>query len=127
LLIGRLHTSKASVPFSLEAKITYAEDRVQLKMLHRALKLLRTSHDFTQKELAKKLGISASHLSEIESGQKTPSLVLLERYGEVFEVPVSSILFLAENIERQPQDSQDLVSSKVLALLNFLAELGHIG
>ena len=96
-------------------------------MLHRALKLLRTSHDFKQKELAKKLGISASHLSEIESGQKTPSLVLLERYGEVFEVPVSSILFLAENIERQPQDSQDLVSSKVLALLDFLAERWHIG
>jgi transcriptional regulator with XRE-family HTH domain len=120
-------TSKASVPFSLEAKITYAEDRVQLKMLHRALKLLRTSHDFKQKELAKKLGISASHLSEIESGKKTPSLVLLERYGEVFEVPVSSILFLAENIERQPQDSQDLVSSKVLALLDFLAERWHIG
>ena len=117
-------TSKASVPFSLEAKITYAEDRVQLKMLYRALKLLRTSHDFKQKELAKKLGISASHLSEIESGQKTPSLVLLERYGKVFEVPVSSILFLAENIDCQPNNSQALVSLKVLALLRFVAEQG---
>ena len=100
----------------------YAEDRVQLKMLHRALKLLRTSHDFKQKELAQKLGISASHLSEIESGQKTPSLVLLERYGEVFEVPVSSILFLVENMNCQPQNSQALVSVKVLALLDFVAE-----
>ena len=63
-------------------------------------------------------------MSEIESGQKTPSLVLLERYGEVFEVPVSSILFLAENIERQPQDRKALVSLKVLALLRFVAELG---
>ena len=93
-------------------------------MLHRALKLLRTSHDFKQKELAKKLEISASHLSEIESGKKTPSLVLLERYGEVFEVPVSSIVFLAENIERQPQDRKALVSLKVLALLRFVAERG---
>ena len=117
-------TSKANVLFYLEAKITYAEDRVQLKMLHRALKLLRTSHDFKQKELAKKLEISASHLSEIESGQKAPSLVLLERYGEVFEVPVSSILFLAENIERQPQNSQALVSLKMLALPRFVAKRG---
>ena len=108
----------------MEAKITYAEDRMQLKMLHRALKLLRTSHDFKQKELAKKLGISASHLSELESGQKTPSLVLLERYGEVFEVPVSSILFLAENMNYQPQNRKDLVSLKVLALLDFVAERG---
>ena len=117
-------TLKASVLFSLEAKITYVKDRVQLKMLHRALKLLRTSYDFKQKELAKKLGISASHLSEIESGQKSPSLVLLERYGKVFEVPVSSILFLAENIDCQPNNSQALVSLKVLALLRFVAELG---
>ena len=113
----------ASVLFKLETKITDVEDRVQLKMLHKALKLLRTSHDFKQKELAKKLGISASHLSEIESGQKTQSLVLLERYGEVFEVPVSSILFLAENIDCQPQNSQVLVSGLVLALLDFVAEL----
>ena len=102
----------------------YAEDRVQLKMLHRALKLLRTSHDLKQKQLAKQLGISASHLSEVESGQKTPSLVLLERYGEVFEVPVSSILFLAENIDCQPHNSQALVSLKVLALPRFVAKRG---
>ena len=86
--------------------------------------MLRTSHDFKQKELAQKLGISASHLSEIESGQKSPSLVLLERYGEVFEVPVSSILFLAENIDCQPHNSQALVSLKVLALLEFVAKRG---
>jgi hypothetical protein len=46
----------------------------------------------------------------------------LERYGEVFEVPVSSILFLAENIERQPQNSQVLVSGLVLTLLDFVAQ-----
>ena len=94
-------------------------------MVHRALKLLRTSYDFKQKELAKKLGISASHLSEIESGQKTPSLVLLERYGEVFEVPVSSILFLAENFECQQKNKKALVSLKILALLDFLAKRSH--
>ena len=95
---------------------------MQLKMLHRALKLLRTSHDLKQKQLAKQLGISASHLSEVESGQKTPSLVLLEGYGEVFEVPVSSILFLAENFDCQPLTRNAHVSRKVLALLNLLAE-----
>jgi transcriptional regulator with XRE-family HTH domain len=93
-------------------------------MLPYALKLLRTSHDFSQKELAQKLKVSSSYLSEIESGKKTPSLVLLERYGELFEVPVSSIVFLAENIERQPQNRKALVSLKVVALLDFVAERG---
>ena len=61
-------------------------------------------------------------MSEIESGQKTPSLVLLERYGKVFEVPVSSILFLAENIDCQQKNRKALVSLKVLALLRFVAQ-----
>lgn len=82
-------------------------------MLHLALKLLRISHDVSQKELAQKLEISKPYLSEIESGQKIPSLAVLDRYGQVFEVPVSSILFLAENIERQPQNRKALVSAKV--------------
>ncbi len=94
-------------------------------MLHRALKLLRTSHDFKQKELAKKLEISASHLSEIESGQKSPSLALLERYGQVFGMPVSSIIFLAENFERPPQNRKTFVFLKVVALLDFLAKRSH--
>lgn len=84
-------------------------------MLPYALKLLRASHDFTQKELAQKLRISASHLCEIESGKKTPSLALLEHYGQVFQVPVSSILFLAENFDCQPQTRNAPVSRKVLA------------
>ena len=94
-------------------------------MLDKALKLLRTSHNFNQKELAQKLGISSSYLSEIESGQKTPSLALLYRYGQVFEVPVSSILFLAENFECQQKNKKALVSLKILALLDFLAKRSH--
>jgi transcriptional regulator with XRE-family HTH domain len=91
-------------------------------MLHRALKLLRTSHDISQKELAQKLGISKSYLSEIESAKKTPSLALLERYGDVLQVPVSSILFLAENMNCQPQNRNAPVSRKVLALLDLITE-----
>lgn len=91
-------------------------------MLHEALKLFRISHKLSQKDLAQKLGISRSYLSEIESGKKTPTLALLERYGQVFEVPVSSILLLAENFVYQPQTRDIAASDKVLPLLNFLAE-----
>ena len=46
-------------------------------MLNRALRLLRTYHQLTQVELAKRLGICNSYLSEIESGDKSPPLDLL--------------------------------------------------
>jgi len=42
-------------------------------MLHRALRLLRTYHQMSQIELAKRLGISNSYLSELEKeGPKNP-------------------------------------------------------
>ncbi len=93
-------------------------------MLNKALRLMRVFHDLTQKELAEKLGISTSHLSEIESGKKTPTLLVLNRYGEVFEMPVSSILFFSENLDSDinTEKVRIFVSSKILALLNFIAE-----
>lgn len=93
-------------------------------MLNEALRLMRVFHDLTQKELAEKLGISKSHLSEIESGKKIPTLDLLKRYSDVFDVSMSSIMFFAEN----PNGDVDIeklrgfISSKVLAIMNFIAE-----
>ena len=56
-------------------------------MLTEALRLIRVFHDMKQNELATHLGISKSHLSEIESGKKQPSLQLIERYSSEFGIP----------------------------------------
>lgn len=94
-------------------------------MLNRALKLLRTYHQFTQVELAKRLGISNSYLSELEKGDKTPGLDLLERYSEVFKMPVSSILLFSESIgdNRTPGTKLRVAAAdKILRLLEWLQE-----
>lgn len=93
-------------------------------MLHEALRLMRVFHDLPQKELAEKLGISKSYLSEIESGKKTPTLDLLNRYSDLFDIPVSSIMFFGESLNKdaKPEKLKALVSSKILAILNFIAE-----
>jgi len=93
-------------------------------MLNKALKLIRVFHDLTQKELAEKLGISKSHISEIESGKKTPTLAVLNRYAEFFQVPVSSIMFLSENLDNDVNPNeimQKLRSSTIM--LNWLTLL----
>lgn len=66
-------------------------------MLHDALRLLRVFHDLKQKELAEKLAISNSHISEIEKGNRTPSLDVIKKYADYFKIPVSSVLFLQNN------------------------------
>lgn len=93
-------------------------------MLNEALRLIRVFHDLSQKELAEKLGISKSYFSEIEAGKKTPTLALLNRYSEVFDIPVSSIMFFSENLnnDTRTEKLRTFVSSKVLAILNFIAE-----
>lgn len=95
-------------------------------MISEALRLLRVFHDMKQKELADKLGISKSHISEIENGNRTPSLDVIARYSEVFRIPISSILFFAENIETA-QDSSKLnsrvksaIASKILGFLQLI-------
>jgi transcriptional regulator with XRE-family HTH domain len=94
-------------------------------MIGEALRTMRVFHDMTQKDLAEKLEISKSHLSEIESGKKTPTLALLERYSHVFNIPTSSILFFSENMDEDNvplEKARVMVSSKILALLSFIAE-----
>ena len=68
-------------------------------MLSEALRLIRVFHDMKQTELAQRLGISKSYLSEIESGKKPPRMDLIERYASEFGIPSSSILFFAEGLE----------------------------
>lgn len=93
-------------------------------MLNKALRLIRIFHDLTQTELATKLGVSKSHLSGIESGDKQPSLGLLARYSEVFDLPLSSIIFFAEHIsdDNIAEKARMFVASKVVAMMNFIAE-----
>lgn len=93
-------------------------------MLHEALKAMRVFHDMTQQDLAARLGVSKSHVSEIESNKKTPTIPLLERYASVYKVPLSSIMFFSENMgsERPEEKARSLVSTKILALMRFIAE-----
>lgn len=71
------------------------------------------------KDAAELLGISASYLSEIEKGQKEPTLLLLHSYAKVFDIPVSSLLFFAENMDA-PAEADPTVHPKVGAMLQLL-------
>ena len=91
-------------------------------MLGSALRCIRVFHDLKQGEAAAQLGISRSYLSEIESETKQPTLQLIQKYSEVFDVPTSSILFFSENLDRPSarKNSRQFVAGKILALMQFL-------
>jgi len=70
-------------------------------MLHEALRLLRVLHDLKSVELASKLEISPSYLSEIESGKKEPTLELVRRYAHIFNTTPASLLFFSEDLDKE--------------------------
>lgn len=93
-------------------------------MLNEALRLIRVYHDMKQSDAADKLGISKSYLSEIEKGHKRPTLDVIDRYSDVFDMPASSILFFSENMDRGGayEKARTLVASKIVSLMRFLEE-----
>jgi transcriptional regulator with XRE-family HTH domain len=91
-------------------------------MIHEALRLIRVFHDLKQVELAEKLGVSKSHISEIEKGSKSPSLDLLRRYAEEFKIPVSSIMFFAEALPNAKSGDKvrSRIAGRVIDILRFV-------
>ncbi len=95
-------------------------------MIHRALRLLRIYHNLKQKDLATKLQISTSHLSELESGKKGVSFDLLEKYSAIFRLPVSSIALFAEAAENKPTSILNKLPLKAIQLLEWLESMADI-
>ena len=51
------------------------------------LKFYRKNRGFSQQELAEKCDIATNYLSEIERGQKFPSIEMIERISSELEIP----------------------------------------
>lgn len=81
-----------------------------------------------QGELAEKLGLSRSHISELENSNKTPSMDVIERYAAEFRVPVSSIMFFAENVDKTEgrkarlAKAKGVIATKIISFLQTIED-----
>lgn len=71
----------------------------------------RKKYEFTQTELAEKLGVSQKHLSDIENGIKFPSPALIEKLSKELNV-MPALLFDGSNID--PHDLSNKVANLVM-------------
>lgn len=62
------------------------------------LKVLRAERDWSQSELADRLGVSRQTINSIETGKYDPSLPLAFRIGRLFGQPVESIFVLEDMV-----------------------------
>lgn len=97
-------------------------------MQHEVLRLVRVFHDMNQTTLAERLCISKSYLSELESGKKSPTLELLQKYADTFNMPLSSLLFFAENVYNPSRSdkARAAIAGKALKMLQWIAAKDEI-
>jgi transcriptional regulator with XRE-family HTH domain len=98
-----------------------------LGMNSRALKLVRQYHRLTQAGLAEKLELSKSFISELEAGNRKPSIDVLEKYADFFRLPLSSLMLFSEQLDSNDwhERSRVFVASKVMKMLEWLEETAN--
>ena len=84
--------------------------------INEALRLLRLYCGYSQSEMAERLSVVQSTISEVERGQKSVSMDLLESYSRAVRVPMSQLLFFAEEIDGQPiaRRGRLIIADKIL-------------
>jgi len=101
------------------------------RTLGQVVRQARDAHEMTQRQLAARLGVKASHVAYIESNQRRPSLWLVRRIADALELDRKELLFLAHPEARylvtdraakgdeQPRDAwEQFVSDKALLKRN---------
>lgn len=84
------------------------------------LKRLRLIYGYKAYEMSEELNISPSYLSEIEHGNRAPSLELLQNYATILDIKLSVLILLSEEYsDMKQQDKTELfIRKKLLKLID---------
>lgn len=66
-----------------------------MESLGHAIRLGRAAKNISQREMAKKAGLSLSYISLLENGQRDPSFSTLQAIASALEVPIVVLVVLA--------------------------------
>jgi len=74
----------------------------EAEIFGRRLRQLRTARGLTQEQLAEAAGITSTYTSDLERGEKVPSLSILLRLARAFDITVAELLedFTREAVRR---------------------------
>jgi transcriptional regulator with XRE-family HTH domain len=84
------------------------------------IKKIRKKRGFNQKVFAKNIKTTASYLSEVENGTKTPSIEFLKRVAEGLDIPHEVIGWYGvekKDVHRNKQEIFDTIKPAVDELL----------
>lgn len=86
------------------------------------LKTLRTQNNYTQVQLAQKLGLTKFVISAYETGLRLPSYDVLINIAKIFKVSTDYLLGMDN---RQEIDLSGLTPEEITALKNLIKAMKH--
>lgn len=93
----------------------------QAMNIGKTLKLLRTAAEMSQRELARRLGVTASYLSLVEGDRRRPSLPFLESIAGQFRIPAGFLLLQDVDLGELKPSHRKLIEEIRHDLLNCIA------
>jgi transcriptional regulator with XRE-family HTH domain len=99
--------------------------RKDMKMLNEALRLIRVFHGLNKTQTAGRVALSKSYITELESGVKKVTMDVLEKYAVGFSIPISSLMFFAEQAAEPNviEKTQNFVAGKTLKMLDWVVTI----
>jgi len=83
-------------------------------MIGDTIKKLRRIYGFSASEMSKNLEISPSYFSEIENNRKQPTLELLNRFSKIFDIRLSSLILLSENLDEEDGKKGNIIARNMM-------------
>lgn len=84
----------------------------------RNIRFFRTANQFTNRELAKRIDVCSASISAYETGRCVPSLDVMFRLADVFDVSVSALL-----VEPSITKSEISLSEAIQAIIDHNAQI----
>lgn len=88
----------------------------------KALRILRSARNLSQKQLSKKTELDASYISLIEKGTRVPTIDALQKIVKVLDVPLHLFFLLASDKDEIKSMSANKRQDIAKILLDILLE-----
>jgi len=88
-----------------------------------AIKNLRRSRGIKQGEMAKSIGMNDAYLSLIEGGKRTPTIDMLRRIADCFDIPLSILFWFTierDEISEEKREAYDTLKPTIDTMITSL-------
>lgn len=94
-----------------------------IKGLPKKLHDLRIMYGYSQKQVAKKLGVSPSVISSYENGDRTPSTEVLLSLSYLYNCSADYLLGRISNVTKYVINTEGLTDNQICALANLIESM----